>query len=222
MGLLSDLDIKKKIKGGEISIENFDENCLAPASYDMRLGNEAFKSSPPEKLDLATRGILVIEPAQFVMFTTYEKVRLSTKVAGHLGLRSHYTRKGLVPLLGPQLDPGYEGRPSINVYNAGTRDVVIPYRDPILTIEFYQLDVAASKPYSGPYQRQEQMLPEDIQFLVETKGATLREALQTISALSGSVDRLNDSIKWIKWSFPLIVAITGVTLAVVASMLLAR
>lgn len=96
------------------------------------------------------------------------------------------------------------------------------YRDPILTIEFYQLDAAASKPYSGPYQRQEQMLPEDIQFLVETKGATLRGALQTISALSGSVDRLNDSIKWIKWSFPLIVAITGVTLAVVASMLLAR
>jgi dCTP deaminase len=220
LGLLADIDIKRALKEGEISITDYDESYLLPASYDMRLGNEAFKSSPPEKIDVPSKGILVVEPGQFVIFTTYESVKLSTKMAGHLGVRSHYTRKGLVPLLGPQLDPGFNGKVSVNVYNVGTRDIVIPYRDPILTVEFYELDRPASKPYSGPYQGQQQMRPEDIQFLVETRGATLRDALQTVSALASSVKALTDSIKWVKWSFGLFGTITVAILVILVDILL--
>lgn len=36
---LSDVDIKKAIKGGEITLEPFDERRLQPASYDILLGN---------------------------------------------------------------------------------------------------------------------------------------------------------------------------------------
>jgi dCTP deaminase len=186
----------------------------------MRLGGEVFKSSPPEKIDVAAKGILIIEPGQFVIFTTYESVKLSTKIAGHLGVRSHYTRKGLVPLLGPQLDPGFEGKVSVNAYNVGTRDIVIPYRDPIVTVEFYELDAPATSPYSGPYQRQRQLRPEDIQFLVETRGATLKDALQTISALSSSVKTLDDSMKWLKWYLGGLTTVMLATLAIAVEILL--
>jgi dCTP deaminase len=219
LGLLADIDIKQALKEGEVSIENFDESSLSPASYDMRLGSQAFKSSPPEKIDVSAKGILVIEPGQFVMFTTYESIKLSTKMAGHLGMRSHYTRKGLVALLGPQLDPGFEGKVSANVYNVGTRDIVVPYKEPIITIELYKLDAPASKPYSGPYQQQNEMRSEDVQFLVETRGATLKDALQTITALSSSVKALTDSVKWVKWGFGLVVGIFGTITIAMLTML---
>lgn len=37
---LSDVDIKKAIKKGEIVMKNFDEKRLSPASYDIILGNK--------------------------------------------------------------------------------------------------------------------------------------------------------------------------------------
>lgn len=39
---LSDVDIKKAIKAGEITLEPFDEARLQPASYDILLGNTFF------------------------------------------------------------------------------------------------------------------------------------------------------------------------------------
>jgi len=219
MGLLSDKAIMERIKTGSITIENFDEKQLAPASYNLRLGEEAFKSSPQGKISIKERGLLVIEPGQFVIFTTLESIKLSKQLAGHIGVRSYYTRKGLVPLLGPQLDPGYRGKPSINVFNVGTRDVVIPYGEPVCTVEFYELPIEAEKPYTGPYQDKYGILPEDIQFLAETKGATLRDVFQTISSLSDSVNRLTESIKWIKWFVvvmtPVMLALFGIVIAIV-------
>jgi len=218
VGLLSNQILMEKIEAGVITIENFDKKYLAPASYDLRLGEEAYKSAPPEKINVRERGVLVIEPGQFIIFTTLENIKLTTKVAGHIGVRSFYTRKGLVPLLGPQLDPGYRGKPSINVFNVGTRDVVIPYGDPVCTVEFYELPIEATKTYSGPYQEKYGILVEDIQFLTETKGATLRDVIQTISSLSLSVKSLTESIKWIKWFVialvPIMLSIFGATVAI--------
>jgi dCTP deaminase len=37
---LSDIDIKKEVKAGTITIKPFDEKRLQPASYDIRLGNK--------------------------------------------------------------------------------------------------------------------------------------------------------------------------------------
>lgn len=38
--VLSDLEIKAAIEKGEIIIENFEERCLQPASYDLRAGKQ--------------------------------------------------------------------------------------------------------------------------------------------------------------------------------------
>jgi len=37
---LSDIDIKKAVKGGDITLKPFDERRLQPASYDILLGNK--------------------------------------------------------------------------------------------------------------------------------------------------------------------------------------
>ena len=40
--MLSDVDIKKAVKAGEITLKPFDESRLQPASYDILLGNTFF------------------------------------------------------------------------------------------------------------------------------------------------------------------------------------
>jgi deoxycytidine triphosphate deaminase len=61
MALLTDTEIKKAIEDGEVEIEPFDEeNCLQPASYDMRVGERAIvaKSISLEELRRRQRNCL--------------------------------------------------------------------------------------------------------------------------------------------------------------------
>lgn len=72
---LSDVDIKKCVKKGEITLEPFDESRLQPASYDIVLGNifivnDAHTTSfidPANKVFPKTREVRVADGEAFVL-----------------------------------------------------------------------------------------------------------------------------------------------------------
>jgi dCTP deaminase len=211
MTLMTDREIQKTISSGELDIENFSERFLQPASYDMRLGGEAFTSTGREMINTKEKGILLIEAGDFAVVTTYEKLKLSRKTAGHIGLRSHYVRKGLVLLTGPQIDPGFEGILVIGVCNLSPRDIIIPYKESFCTVEFYELNEEVERPYSGQYQLQERISAKDIEFLTEAKGMSFAEVIKTLSALSVSMEDLSKSVNMLKWSITTVVVL-GITI----------
>ncbi len=71
MPVLNDIDIRRLIDSGELRIENFSDDSLDPASYDLRLGSEIYKSSDKNKMKLKEGDTLVLEPNEFVLVTTY-------------------------------------------------------------------------------------------------------------------------------------------------------
>ena len=215
--LMSDKALRKALKTGGLKIENFDERCLQPASYDMRLGEDAITSSRREKFNPADKGLLTIPPGDFALVTTHEKVSLTPKMAGHIGLRSLYSKKGLVMLSGPQIDPGFKGVLVIGLSNLSPRDVVIPYKDAFCTVEFYGLEEPATKAYSGEYQDQKGIQPSDIRNLVEAQGMTFGQVITALQGLSQDVKSLSDSVKTLRWLFPVIlgfgIAVIGIIVA---------
>lgn len=72
---LSDVDIKKEVKRGAITLEPFDESRLQPASYDIVLGNtfkvnEAHTSSfidPANKVFPKTHDVRIADGEAFVL-----------------------------------------------------------------------------------------------------------------------------------------------------------
>src|SRR2546426_4618941 len=161
MSILVDSEIEAAMKSGEVEIANFSKEQLQPASYDMRLGDRAivsksitleeFKKQIPEtaELDIKAKGTLVIPAGAFVLFTTLEKIGLSRHYAGHIGMRSYYTRKGLNVLSGLQIDPGFHGVLVLGAVNLSPRSIEIPYAEPICTIEIHRLSKEAASAYSG-------------------------------------------------------------------------
>lgn len=73
--ILSDKDIKKAVKAGEIVIEDFDEERLQPASYDILLGNKFMVNDanqthyidPVKKIYAKTHDIEVPDGKEFVL-----------------------------------------------------------------------------------------------------------------------------------------------------------
>jgi dCTP deaminase len=161
--VLSDQEIKIAL-GKDLEIEPFDEKSLQPASYDLKVGKEAFVGG--EIIDLGSNRFVRIERGDFAVLTTVETIHCGLSVTGKFGLRSYLARKGLVLLSGIQIDPGYTGTLTAFVFNLGPEDVVIQYLEKFATVEFSRSSIPASKGYDGPYQNQIGIPMRDLESLV--------------------------------------------------------
>ena len=199
--------IKRAIEEDFLTISDFSEACLQPASYNFRLGNEAITSSRREKEDPSRKGLFTIPAGDFALVKTFEHVKLSPSVAGHIGLRSHYSKKGLDILAGPQIDPGFDGYLVVGLTNLSPRDITIPYKEEFCTVEFYRFSEPVSKPYVGEYQGQPGIMPGDLELLVDSQGMTFGEVIRSLGSLSASVSDLSRWVKLLTWAIPAVVAI---------------
>jgi deoxycytidine triphosphate deaminase len=206
--------IKEAMTERYLTIEPFGEEALQPASYNCRLGNEAITSSRREKEDPSKKGLLTIPAGDFALVKTYERLKLSPSVAGHIGLRSHYSKKGLDILAGPQIDPGFDGYLVVGLTNLSPRDITIPFKEEFCTIEFYKFAEPVSKPYSGEYQGQPEIMAKDLELLVDSQGMTFGEVIKSLGTLSSNVGDLSRWVKMLAWAIPAImtvgIAIIGV------------
>lgn len=200
---------------GELRIQNFNDFCLHPATYDARLGEEAITSSHREKINPSNKGLFTIPAGDFALVTTHEAFELSANVAGHIGLRSHFSKKGLSILSGPQIDPGFKGVLVVGLSNLSPRDITIPYKERFCTLEFYKLAEPASKAYNGEYQDQQGISPRDLENLVEAQGMTFGQVIKLLGELSLNVKSLSDSVTFLKWIIPVAVAILAIGITVV-------
>ena len=199
--------INRAIEEDLLTISDFSEDCLQPASYNFRLGNEGITSSRREKEDPSRKGLFSIPAGDFALVKTFEHVKLSPSVAGHIGLRSHYSKKGLDILAGPQIDPGFDGYLVLGLTNLSPRDITIPYKEEFCTVEFYRFSEPVSKPYVGEYQGQPGIMPRDLEILVDSQGMTFGEVIRSLGSLSASVSDLSRWVKFLAWAIPVVVAI---------------
>ncbi len=205
--LMTDEMIRSAMQKGDFQILNFADSALSPASYDARLGEEAITSTHREKINPANKGLLTIPAGDFALVTTHENFKLSTSIAGHIGLRSHYSKKGLTILSGPQIDPGFNGVLVVGLSNLSPRDITIPYKERFCTLEFYKLVEPAKMPYKGEYQDQMGISPQDLENLVEAQGMTFGQVIKLLGELSLNVKSLSDSIIFLKWFIPIALAV---------------
>ncbi|MDI6903773.1 MAG: dCTP deaminase [Methanocellales archaeon] len=188
---MTDGEILEMIEKGELVIEDFLDSNLEPASYDMRLGKRGIVSHLEKQIDIERERGITINPGEFALLTTLEKVKLSDTVAAHIGLRSYYARKGLVLLSGPQVDPGFEGILVIGVCNLSPRKITIDYEDRFCTVEFHKLSRAVKRLYPGIEEQAKGEIPKvDKDYLRTLEVESLSEMSESIRQLSSSVGTL--------------------------------
>lgn len=215
--ILGDQAIKEAMEEGDLEVDEFSNECLQPASYDLRIGDKMLASHSDRDINLSDRGSATIKAGEFALITTFEKVSLSNQIAGRIGIRSYYTRKGLILLAGSQIDPGYEGHLTLGVYNASPRDFTIDFKEPFSTVEFHQLPEPVENPYeTNPSQQSEVIPKEDKDYLRTLETESLSEMSQSVRQLSENMNTLT-TITY-KVILPMLVLIFG---SVIVSVLVA-
>jgi len=135
--VLSDVEILSALKAGIIKIVPFDENCLNPAGYDLRLKNT-----------------VTIEPGIQELVVTIERIELDLSVVGFLNIRSSLAREGVVGSLA-LVDPGFRGQLTIALFNASRQHVKIKKGERFVQITFAKLGGRVKRGYVGRYQDSE-------------------------------------------------------------------
>lgn len=166
--VLSDADIKKALKDRRIAISPAPdlESQLGSCSIDLRLGNtfRVFEYSKKAYIDPAkkdysneiTREVLVeeggqfiMQPGDFVLAVTLEKVTIPDNLMGRLEGRSSLGRLGIVVHSTASIfDPGWDGNCVLELGNLGRMAVVLTVGMRICAMTFEELSSSATTPYS--------------------------------------------------------------------------
>lgn len=162
--ILSDKTLKGMITSGELVVSPIDEKSIQPASIDCRLGDH-FLLVEDNQMDIITldaeikyREItsdsITIPPHSFLLATTQEYVEVPNNLTAFVEGRSSIGRIGLFIQNAGWVDPGFKGRITLELYNAGSLPIKLQAGKRICQLVFCSMDQSAENPYMGKYQGQ--------------------------------------------------------------------
>src|SRR3989344_2938409 len=165
--ILSDQDILKAIKEKRIVITPLPDfkTQLGSCSIDLRLGGtfRVFEHSTnsfidPSKKDYSNEitreikikkgGQFIMQPGDFVLAVTMENVKIPADLMGRLEGRSSLGRLGIVVHSTASIfDPGWYGKPVLELGNLGRMAVALTVGMRICAMTFEELSSPADTPY---------------------------------------------------------------------------
>ncbi len=126
-----------------------------PASFELRLGHEAFLSGEKNLINLNSMNpVLKIEPGDLAILLTKEKITMPCNLIGFISIKLKYKNMGLVNISGFHVDPGFKGHLTFSVYNAGPNDIILRYAEKLFVIFFSTVDNPTVK-HEGEHTGQE-------------------------------------------------------------------
>ena len=117
------------LNGNVIFIQNLDESQLietagSNASYDLRVGDEYRDHRDSGKTELQDNGSVFLQPGSAVIIETAEWLHFPKSRFGHIVPKVSLLQKGIA-IISSKIDPGYEGKLLITVFNLGKRKIVL-------------------------------------------------------------------------------------------------
>lgn len=163
--ILSDRDIIKEIKAGEITLKPFKKEYVQPASIDLHLDRHflVFDTTKNFVIDpkVPTKELMkpveikgdepfILHPKEFALGLIFEETGVSDKMVGRLEGKSSLGRLGLIiHTTAGYLDPGNSLKMTLELYNAGAIPIKLYYKMPIGQMAFEYLSSRCEKPYGS-------------------------------------------------------------------------
>ncbi|MFC1647684.1 dCTP deaminase [Patescibacteria group bacterium] len=175
--ILSDKTLRAMLADGSLVVDPITEESIQPASIDCRLGDH-FLTVEDTHMDILTldseikyREIegdsITIPPHTFLLATIAEYVKLPNDLTAFVEGRSSIGRIGLFIQNAGWVDPGFEGRITLELYNANSLPIKLQKGRRICQLVFAKMDQEAENPYRGKYQGQEKSVGSKV-FLDKT------------------------------------------------------
>ena len=145
--ILVDFELRRLIGDGTISVTDFDDRNIRPASLDLTIGEFAIDMWG-NSFEVSKDTPYILEPGHAVNLATVETIRLTQHYVGRVGGLTEHARLGLVLSHGFQIDPGFHGVLEFCLFNAGVRNFEVTPGIPVISLEIAQLAFTPENPFT--------------------------------------------------------------------------
>lgn len=165
--ILSSETIREKLDKKELLIEPLDDENIQPASIDLRLGQhfQVLDEYTTSKISMKEEGSyqeifigegdsIMIPAHSFMLATTKEWVRLSNKFTAFVEGRSSIGRLGLFVQNAGWVDPGFEGRITLELFNSNRFPIELIEGRRVCQLVIAEVDKPTTA-YQGKYSKQQ-------------------------------------------------------------------
>ena len=164
--ILSDKTIKELLAKGDLVIDPITENSIQPASVDCRIGSHYLVIDDTQiesgilsfdkeiKYREINNDTVIIPPHSFLLATTMEYIKVPNGYTAFVEGRSSIGRMGLFIQNAGWVDSGFEGRITLELYNANSLPIRLDAGRRVCQLVFCKMDQQAQTPYKGKYQGQ--------------------------------------------------------------------
>lgn len=168
MSVLTQPEIIKEIRKGNIKVSPFDRSAIGPGSVDLTLDNqfrvftkgrtyEVNEHSNYQKITrLVKKNSIVIKPGEVILGITKEKIKLSNNLCGWLEGRSRFARLGLlVHISASFMQPGLNNQQVLEIANLSQRPLRLHADTKICQFIFQKTKGKAR--YQGKFSKQKEV-----------------------------------------------------------------
>ncbi len=163
--ILSDISLREMLANKSLVVEPTTPDSIQPASIDCRLGTH-FLLIEDNSMNVISMDSeikyreyegdkITLPPHSFLLATTLEYVKLPNDLTAFVEGRSSIGRMGLFIQNAGWVDPGFEGRITLELYNANSLPIQLEAGRRICQLVFCKMDQATLNPYRGKYQGQQ-------------------------------------------------------------------
>lgn len=163
--ILADSEIRRRLAmrgSGRLIIDPMpDDDCFQAASVDLTLANELAEFyegnsaiDPAETIEmknLPLRGGMVLDPGEFILGSTVERVEVPADLVARVEGKSSLGRMGLmVHVTAGFIDPGFRGNITLELRNLNARPIILVPGMKISQIAFEPVFGEVLRPYGSP------------------------------------------------------------------------
>jgi dCTP deaminase len=172
-------------------IQPFSQSRLKHGAYELALGRQAYVTSmePALRYPLGQGVQLAIPPGQFAVLLTEETVSVPNHAIGMLSMKLGVKQRGLVNVSGFHVDPGFVGKLTFSVFNAGNTPIILESGHPVFLLWYCDLDRPTSDVYNGTHNGKTDISCDEVGML-QGKHASPHDLAEQIAALGRRVNFL--------------------------------
>jgi dCTP deaminase len=161
--ILSDRSIREALDTGRVVVDPLGDNAVQPSSVDVRVDSSFrvfanhrhpyidVRADQPDLTELVKVGEdepFILHPGEFVLGSTYERVRLPDDLVARLEGKSSLGRLGLlIHSTAGFVDAGWDGWLTLELSNVANLPIAIYPGMKIGQVAFFQLTTPAERPY---------------------------------------------------------------------------
>ena len=161
--ILGKKEILEKIKDKKLIIKPLNKNQINAVSIDLTLDNKfrIFEKKDLIKLDsdykkfshVVKKNFLILQPGDFVLGITKERIKMPENIAGFLEGRSRYARLGIaIHVTSSLIQPGVNNKQVLEIKNLGNSDILLKAGTRICQLVL--MKIQGNDSYKGKFKRQ--------------------------------------------------------------------